>query len=121
MAAWIKTALPDVPKLAARLVSSMHRIRYRLAGSDAIRISRIAAWHDDPASALQAAAKLARVEIAEIFSVDMSERARVTAAKPRAHDRIDLALVAAAPFGDPRILLQSREIDLQRAYARLQA
>lgn len=118
---WVKRVLPDVPKLGARLVSSMHRVRYKLFGSDDVRIARIAAWHDDPTKALHDAAILARVEIAEVVSVEMSERTRVTAAKPRAHDRIDLQLADAAPFGEPKLLLQSREHALQAAFDRLQA
>ncbi|WP_156461161.1 hypothetical protein [Devosia sp. Root436] len=118
LAAWSREVLPDVPALYRRLISSMHCVRFRLDGRD--KIARVAAWHDDPAAALLRAAKVAGVSI-EVTSVEMAERERVTAAKPRPHDRIDANLAAIAPFGDPRMLLQDREIDLRRAHARIEA
>lgn len=121
LSSWMKTALPDVPKLGERLISSMHCVRYRLAASDEILVARIAAWHDDPVAALRQAAAFATVEISEIVEVEMSERKRVTAAMPRAHDRIDQALAEAAPFRDPRMLLQSREEQLSKAFERISA
>lgn len=121
LGAWAKRVLPDVPKLGERLVTSMHRVRYRIAGSDQVHIARIAAWHDDPVAALHAAAKVAKVTITEVMDVEMSARTRVTAAKPRAHDKIDAKLAEIAPFRDPRILLQDREEKLKAAYSRIEA